>query len=345
VLGQRRLPLRVVVFGGEALRVRSLQPWLARYGDDRPQLINMYGITEITVHATYHRVTAAEVQAGRDSIGRPLSDLRIHVLDGRLRELPVGIAGELCVSGAGVASGYLGRPELTAERFVTDPIAVDGTRMYRSGDRGRLLASGDLEFLGRADDQVKIRGFRIEPAEIEAVLARHESISRAVVVRAGDGASAVLLAYVVPRHEQVAAAAVLKAFAATQLPEHMVPHRFIPIQSVPLTANGKIDRASLKANDTARPTEPAAAAAPATPRHQVIAEVWKDVLQVPSVGIHDNFFELGGHSLLMARVRTRLESLFACSIPMASMFEAATIDGLARLLESPASRRAQPGSA
>ncbi|MGC3004480.1 amino acid adenylation domain-containing protein, partial [Streptomyces sp. G35A] len=193
--------LRYVVFGGEALRPERLRPWADRYGLDRPVLVNMYGITETTVHVTHHRVTRADLDDPRRAgvIGRPLADLRVHLLDAQGRPVPPGATGEMYVSGAGVAAGYLNRPELTAERFLDDPYGLPGTRMYRSGDLARRRADGTLDYLGRADAQVQIRGFRVEPGEIEAVLATHPGVSRAAVVvrRAANGAQQ-LVAYTVP---------------------------------------------------------------------------------------------------------------------------------------------------
>jgi len=204
------LALRYVIFGGEALDIKSLSPWFARHGDKQPQLVNMYGITETTVHVTYRPLTQADAVAafGRSVIGRPIPDLRIYLLDEQLQGVPVGIAGELHVGGSGLSRGYLGRPELTADRFIPDPFSsVPGARLYKSGDLACRLPDGDIEYLGRIDQQVKVRGFRIEPAEIEAILASHPAVRQAVVMLRGDGAAASLVGYVVARDGETASLA------------------------------------------------------------------------------------------------------------------------------------------
>ena len=297
--------LRRVVFGGEALDPASLRGWVARHGDRRPRLVNMYGITETTVHVTYREVTEADVAAGSASpIGVPIPDLRTYLLDARGRPVPAGVPGELHVGGAGVARGYLGRPALTAERMVPDPYSgIYGGRLYRSGDRARWTSAGELEYLGRVDQQVKVRGFRIEPGEVEAALLRHPRVREAAVAAREDRpGEARLVAYLVPDGE-VPGAAALRAFMAERLPEHMLPAAFVPLERLPLTPNGKLDRAALPAPDAAR----LAAAggehvAPRTPTEETLAAVWASVLGVERVGVHDNFYALGGDSIRILRV-------------------------------------------
>src|SRR6185436_18406274 len=240
--------LRLVIFGGEALDPASLAPWFARHGDERPLLVNMYGITETTVHVTFRPLRAADARPQRRSvIGIPIPDLSLAVLDPELRPVPIGVPGELVIGGAGVARGYLGRPELTAERFVPDPFCGDpGARLYRSGDLGRFLPHGEVEYLGRIDHQVKVRGFRIELGEIEAALVDLAGIRDAVVVAREDGTGPRrLVAYVVSEGGHAVSTAELRTHLQERLPEFMVPALFVFLNALPLNANGKVDRRAL----------------------------------------------------------------------------------------------------
>ncbi|MFF8036157.1 amino acid adenylation domain-containing protein, partial [Streptomyces sp. NPDC016626] len=324
--------LRYVVFGGEALRPARLRPWADRHGLDRPALVNMYGITETTVHVTHHRLTRADLDDPRRAavIGRPLADLRVHLLDAAGRPVPPGATGEMYVSGAGVADGYLNRPELTAERFLDDPYGPPGTRMYRSGDLARRRADGTLDYLGRADAQVQIRGFRVEPGEIEAVLAAHPGIVRAAVVvrRAGNGVQQ-LVAYTVPAGAEPPSTADLRAHAAARLPEHMVPAACVTVDALPLTANGKLDTAALPAPDFAAA---ASGARPTTPEQVLVCGLFEDVLRLPrdTVGTDVNFFDLGGDSLLATRLLARLRHETGAEVPITALFETPTPAALAR---------------
>jgi amino acid adenylation domain-containing protein/non-ribosomal peptide synthase protein (TIGR01720 family) len=306
---RRPLSLRHVVFGGEALDLNDLRPWWDRHGDEPPRLVNMYGITETTVHVTYRPLARADLDRAWSSvIGRPIPDLRVHVLDAALQAAPVGIPGELYVGGAGVARGYLARPDLTAERFLPDPFGPGGGRLYKTGDRARLLASGDLEYLGRADQQVKIRGFRVEPGEIEAAIEQHPAVREAVVVAREDvPGDRRLVAYLVLRDGARPAAADLRAFAKQRLPEMMVPAAFVTLGALPLTENGKIDRRALPAPDGGRPDLEDGFVAPATAVEQALARIWAAVLRVPAVGVHDNFFEIGGDSILSIQIVARAQ--------------------------------------
>jgi len=270
--GHGNLSLRLVIFGGEALEPRWLRSWCARHGDERPQLINMYGITETTVHVTYRRLRGNEIEQGIGSvIGKALGDLRVYVLDHRGEVAPLGVRGELYVGGPGVARGYLRRADLTAERFVPDEYSgVPGGRLYRTGDAGRYLVSGELEYLGRTDEQVKVRGYRIELGEIEAALLSHAGVSEAVVVaRRDESGNSRLHGYVVPRRVAVAAAASgdghheqlqptvslieLQQYLASRLPSYMVPGTVQVLDRIPLTPNGKLDRRALPDPGQARP--------------------------------------------------------------------------------------------
>ncbi len=298
--------LRWVVFGGEALEPATLRPWFERNGDRRTRLVNMYGITETTVHVTYRPVERADAErSGPSPIGVRIPDLTTYVLDARGEPAPVGVAGELYVGGAGVARGYLRRPELTAERFVRDPFSTDpGARLYRTGDLARWLADGSLEYLGRNDQQVKVRGFRIEPGEVEARLAEHPGVREAVVLaREGAGGGRQLVAWYVGAAPLEVAE--LRAHLAARLPEHMVPAAYVHLESLPLTPSGKVDRRALPAPEgeafARRGHE-----APAGEVETAVAEVWADVLGLERVGRHDHFFELGGHSLLAVRLVERM---------------------------------------
>ncbi|MGW5135179.1 amino acid adenylation domain-containing protein [Streptomyces sp. NPDC004135] len=326
--------LRYVVFGGEALRPARLRPWAERHGLDRPALVNMYGITETTVHVTHHRLTPADLEDPRrvSVIGTPLADLRVHLLDAEGRPVPPGATGEMYVSGAGVATGYLNRPEQTAERFLDDPYGPPGTRMYRSGDLARRRPDGTLDYVGRADAQVQLRGFRVEPGEIEAVLAAHPGVARAAVVprRSGNG-TVHLIAYTVPSGDTPADPAALRAHAAAHLPEHMVPAACVPVDTLPLTANGKLDVQALPEPDF---TAAASGSRPVTPQQRLVCALFEDVLQLPrdSVGVDAGFFDLGGDSLLATRLLARLRHETGAEIPITALFATPTPAALAERL-------------
>ncbi len=361
--GAGELPaLRTVIFGGEALAPAMLLPWLARHGDERPRLVNMYGITETTVHVTYRPLAAAdaaETAAPRSPIGRAIPDLGLYVIDAEVQLAPPGVAGELAVAGDGVARGYLGRPELTAERFVPHPFAAaPGARLYRSGDLVRRLADGEIDYLGRIDRQIKVRGFRIELGEVEAALAALPALREAAVLALpavpalpapGDpGGELRLVAYVVPRAAEgggppARLSAELRAELRARLPEHMVPAAFVAVAALPLTANGKLDRAALAAIAIA----PAAAggessAAPRTPVEELLAAIWCEILGLPAVGIHDGFFDLGGHSLLATRALSRIRQAFDVELPLAALFAATTIAELAPVVAAARSSETAP---
>jgi len=323
------LALRHVVFGGEALDPATLRSWTERRGESTPLLVNMYGITETTVHVTYRVVTRADVERGSTSpVGVPIPDLAVHLLDPRGRSVPVGVPGEMYVAGAGVARGYLGRAALTAERFVPDPFSgVPGARLYRSGDLARRVADGSLEYLGRIDLQVKVRGFRIELGEIEGVLLEHPSVREAVVLARGSGAEERrLVAYFVPSGP-AASTAELRAHLAERLPDHMVPAAFMALDRFPLTGNGKTDRAALPDPE---PVESGAGyVAPRTPTEEILAGIWAELLGAERVGVDDSFFELGGHSLLATRVVSRVRDAFGIELPLRALFEAPVLSALA----------------
>ncbi|HEX2094369.1 MAG TPA: amino acid adenylation domain-containing protein, partial [Longimicrobiaceae bacterium] len=322
------LALRLVIFGGEALELSSLRPWVERHGDARPRLVNMYGITETTVHVTYRSLTRADVEREAGSvIGVPIPDLHLHLLGSDGEPVPVGVPGEICVGGAGVARGYLNRPELTAERFVCNPFGAG--RLYRSGDLARRRDDGELEYLGRSDQQVKIRGFRIEPGEVEAALRALDGVRDATVVARADGAGDLrLVGYVVGSGGGLPALDGIRASLRERLPEYMVPAVLVPLEAIPLTSNGKVDRAALPAPE-GMATSAAAYVPPRTAAEEALAAIWSEVLGVERVGVHDNFFESGGHSLLVIRVVSRVREHFGVEIPLGSLFEAPTVADLA----------------
>ena len=306
-LAEAGLALRCVIFGGEALEPETLRSWMDRFGDAQPRLINMYGITETTVHVTYRPITRRDLDGGRSPIGVPIPDLGLRVLDGELNAAPIGVPGELYVAGEGLARGYLGRPGLSAERFIADPFDTQGGgRLYRTGDLARWNEKGQLEYLGRIDHQVKVRGFRIELGEIEAQLLAQPEVREAVVIAKDSTSGTWLAAYVSAKDGQALEPVRLREQLGRQLPDYMVPSVIVALEALPLNANGKVDRKALP--------EPAFAAsaayeAPQGETEQVIAAIWAEVLGVARVGRNDNFFELGGHSLmalgLLERIRAR----------------------------------------
>ncbi|TDC79579.1 amino acid adenylation domain-containing protein [Streptomyces hainanensis] len=304
-----QLDLRLVVFAGEALDLASVARWFSRHGDAVPRLVNMYGITETTVHSTYHPLTGADTAGGASPIGVPLPDLAVYVLDRWGNVVPPGVVGEMYVAGGGVTRGYLRRPGLTAARFVACPFGEPGERMYRSGDLARYRPDGSLEFLGRNDDQVKIRGFRIETGEIEAVLAEHPAIRNAAVLprRDDDAAGGRLVAYVTAG-ERVTSSD-LRAYLGGRLPEYMVPQVFMVLETFPVTANGKVDRAALPAPDGSRPDLAQRYVAPGTAAETALCRAWAEVLGLDRVGTRDNFFDLGGDSIRSLQVIGRVREL------------------------------------
>ncbi|MGW3453151.1 amino acid adenylation domain-containing protein [Streptomyces albidoflavus] len=324
--------VRVVVFGGEALEVASLKPWLRRPVNQGTQLVNMYGITETTVHVTYHPLTEADLDRPVSPIGRRIPDLRTYVLDPHGRPAPIGVVGELYVGGAGVARGYLNRPELTAERFLDDPFREEpGARMYRSGDLARWLPDGSLEYLGRNDDQVKVRGFRIELGEIEARLTEHPAVQDArVIAREDTPGDRQLVAYTVLRPDAEADHhAELARHLRRTLPDYMVPSAFVDLDRLPITGNGKLDRKALPAPGIEAFAQ-RAYTAPRTATERTLAAAWAELLGFDEarIGAHDNFFALGGHSLLITVLIARLKER-GLDVAVRSVFSSPTLADLA----------------
>ncbi|WP_225446983.1 non-ribosomal peptide synthetase [Streptacidiphilus sp. PB12-B1b] len=335
-----RLALRTVVFGGEALDVTRLADWYDRHPDTAPRLVNMYGITETTVHVTWAPLDRAAARAGgAGPIGTGIPDLRVYLLDGDLAPVPPAAVGELYVAGEGLARGYLNRPGLTATRFVADPFGRPGTRMYRTGDRARWRADGTLEYLGRADQQVKIRGYRIEPGEIEAALLAHPGVGAATVgVHQDASGTRRLVAHVVAagRAAEPPSAAELRTHLERLLPAYMVPAAYVPMAALPLTVNGKLDRRALPAPGPDGFAAGRHRTAPRSRAEQLVAAAWADVLDTAEVGADDNFFALGGDSILAIRVTSRLRAAFGADVSPRLLFTHATLAELAAALGDPA---------
>ena len=333
-----RLPLpatlRAFLTGGERVPAARLHTWAALVGRE-VSFLSSYGPTEASVTATVWQTTtsgAAALAAEHVPIGRPLPNVRAYVLDRQLRPVPCGVTGELLLGGWGLARGYLGRPDLSAEAFVPDALSGEpGARLYRTGDLGRRRADGDLEFLGRVDHQLKLRGFRIEPAEIEAALARCAAVRQAVVTLREDvPGDARLVAYVLAHDGRRAEAAELRAFLAEHLPSHMLPTDFVALDELPVLPSGKLDRAALPAPP--RAARSTAFVAPRDALEQVLAEIWSEVLGVEQVGAGDDFFALGGHSLTATRALARIRQALDIDFQLRGLFEEPTVAGLAEAL-------------
>ncbi len=327
VMPDEGLPdLRVVVSAGEACSPELVSRW--RRGR---RMFNAYGPTEVTVCSTLYEFRDA---AGPTPIGRPIDNCQIYLLDAQMEPVPVGLPGEMYIGGIGLAKGYLNRPELTAERFVTNPFSPEpGARLYRSGDLARWLPDGNLEYLGRADNQVKVRGNRIEPGEIEAALREHPTVGDAVVIAREDRPGDLrLVAYLVPAEpgqEEAArpATAEIRTFLGRFLPEYMMPAAFLWLNQIPLTAHGKVDRRALPAPGDVAPSE--AYVAPSGRLEQEVARLFQEVLGVARVGVNDNFFDLGGNSLLLVNLQARLEEMLGRAVPITDLFRFPTVSALA----------------
>ncbi|NEQ98487.1 MAG: amino acid adenylation domain-containing protein, partial [Cyanothece sp. SIO2G6] len=336
------LSLRYIIFGGEALQVQSLAPWFDRHGDTCPQLVNMYGITETTVHVTHRALTKADLQQPGSPIGQAIADLQLYVLDAQLQPVPIGVPGELHVGGAGLARGYLNRPDLTEQRFIPNPFGAG--KLYKTGDLVRFLANSEWDYLGRIDHQVKIRGFRIELGEIESVLANHPQVREELVLvyqpAAGDQR---LVAYWTATDSSTVDAETiddeLRQFLKVHLPDYMVPSAFVWVDVFPLTSNGKVDCRALPAPQDTTSQRPVVS--PQTPTQEAIAPIFAHLLQLDTVSIHDNFFALGGHSLLATQVMSRLRQTFSLDLPLRTLFESPTIADLSHQVDSHISSTAQ----
>lgn len=329
-------PLRRLLVGVEPIP-QALLGAIARASPGLT-ILNGYGPTETTVCATLHTVEAGDDSSGPAPIGRPVQNLTAYVLDRYLEPTPIGVPGELYVGGAGLALGYFQRPGLTAERFIPSPFGPPGERLYRTGDLVRRLPSGALQFVGRSDSQLKLRGFRIELGELEATLLQHPAVREAVTVAPRDArGDRQLVSYVVFAPGEGVERGALQEHLRARLPSYMVPAFFVPCEALPRTVSGKIDRRTLESREL--PVLGAAERAPLVPRNrveQVLGDVWRDVLGVEAIHLHDNFFDLGGHSLLAARVVSRLRQALDVELPLRAIFEAPTVEELARRLRTAA---------
>ena len=322
--------LRLLFLGGEPLRFGDLLPWFARHGDERPRVVNVYGPTEATVAVTHRPITARCAREISGSLlGRPLGGNRVHVLDGLMRPVPPGMIGDIHVGGSGVGRGYLAQARLTAERFGPDPFGEAGARLYRTGDRGRWTLDGEIEFLGRIDHQVKIRGFRLELEEIEVALRAHPDVreAAAAVSRTDDQR---LVAYLVPAPGAAMHEPALRAFLRRRLPDYMIPHVFVAMEALPLSASGKLDRGALPDPPSQRQAAARPPAPPTTERERLLATLWSTVLGVDEIGIDDDFFELGGDSIRSIRLAA-LARRHGLALSLAELFARPTIRELARL--------------
>jgi amino acid adenylation domain-containing protein len=334
VLGLRASAVRArrFVVGGEALKGHVAAFW--RQHAPHLCIVNEYGPTEAVVGCCVYQLGSEVALEGEVLIGRPTPNTRLYVLDGELEPVPMGVAGELYIGGSQVGAGYLKRPALTAQRFVADPYGPEpGSRMYRTGDVARWRPDGNLEFLGRVDQQVKLRGFRIELGEVEAALRVQEGVAQAAVLAREDGPTGgkQLVAYVVVAPGAAVEVAALRRGLAERLPDYMVPAAFVALERLPLTANGKLDRAALPA-----PERPSAGAyrAPRTPEEQLLCGVFAEVLGLERVGIDDNFFALGGHSLLATQLVSRVRATFRVELSLRDVFAARTLQDLSVAIQT-----------
>ena len=330
--GLDRPNLRYIIFGGEALQMQSLRHWFKKYGDTKPKLINMYGITETTVHVTYRPITKEDLY-GPSVIGIPIPDLKVYILDYQLQPVAVGMPGEMYICGAGLARGYLNQPKLTEEKFISNPFSDNSrNKLYKSGDLARRLPNGDIEYLGRSDFQVKIRGFRIELGEIEAQLNQQPAISASAVMAEGEGSDKVIVAYLVARAGKQLSASGMRDWLAARLPEYMVPARFVQVAALPININGKLDRQALAQMDGKKLEAGAEYAAPRNELEQQLVTIWESILDQQPIGIHDNFFHLGGHSLLAVALCSQIETKIGKNISIRHIFNYPTIGELANAL-------------
>ncbi len=338
-------PLRLLMLGGDTpdiARLNAFGKMLPGVAGGALPYLNLYGPTEATITATLYRTTTAVSGFDRLPIGTPLPNVQIHLLDAHGRPVPVGIPGEIHIRGAGVARGYLNRPELTGERFVQET----GARLYRTGDLARRLPDGNIEFIGRADDQVKIRGFRVEPGEIEATLERLNGVRQAIILAEDDeNLGKRLIAFVVADNGSRLASADLRPALRRHLPEHMIPSEFVLVEALPLTSTGKVDRRALRllaaSSEGERQATSASFVPPRTPDEELVAGVFSHILGSartrPAAGniaagriaADDSFFDLGGHSLLATRLVSRLREVFGVELPLAALFDAPTVAGIA----------------
>jgi acyl-coenzyme A synthetase/AMP-(fatty) acid ligase/acyl carrier protein len=326
--GWQSSPRLKILCGGEVLPLELAKELTARASS----VWNVYGPTETTIWSTTYRLSGRE--EGAIPIGRPIANTTIYVLDSYQNPVPVNVTGEIYIGGDGLARGYLNRPELTAERFVVNPLVQNqSSRLYRTGDLGRFRSNGEIEYLGRVDSQVKLRGFRVELGEIESVLASHASLKEAVVIATGEGEQRKLSAYVVLADgKAVPEVGELRRYLRTKLPEQMVPAGYWRVERLLLLPSGKVNRGLLPASAIAL-REVAELVDPRNETETKLADIWKELLKIEQVGIEQNFFELGGHSLLAMQMTARIRRIFEVELPVRSVFEAPTIAALGVELE------------
>ena len=320
--------VRIVNLAGEPLPDYIVDKLYQKPGIQR--VFDLYGPTETTTYSTF----ASRECNGPATIGRPVNNALVYLLDAYLNPVPIGVSGELYIGGAGVARGYLNRPSLTAERFLHCPFSYElDARMYKTGDIGRYLPDGNIEFLGRNDDQVKIRGFRIELGEIEATLRQYPNVEEVVVLAREDSpGDKTLAAYVVWGQGGKPGTRELRRLLQEKLPDYMMPGAFVTLDTLPQTPSGKVDRLALPAPDKTGPERESNFVAPRYPLEEALAGIWSEVLGLDLVGIHDNFFDLGGHSLLATRVIARILRTFGVDLPLRSLFETHTVAELATVI-------------
>jgi hypothetical protein len=320
--------LKTVMLGGEALL-----PSLAKEALDLlpGRIMNMYGPTETTIWSAVREV---DNRAEKVTIGDPIANTELYILDRNMQPMPIGVPGEIYIGGDGLARGYFGRPELTAEKFVPNPFSEEpGDRLYRTGDLACYLADGSINFLGRIDYQIKIRGYRIELGEIEAILEEHPGIQQSVVVAKEDkSGDKKLIAFIVPNSGGILESEELREQLRLRLPDYMIPAGFVLLDTLPLTANGKVDRKALLSVDGIPLSSKTEYVKPNNKLEQTIAVIWQQVLQLEKVGVNDNFFDIGGHSLLMAQVQSRLREALKKDLPLVRLLEHPTVGSLAKYL-------------
>jgi amino acid adenylation domain-containing protein/thioester reductase-like protein len=326
--------VRLVIVGGERISGERFKQWQQL----STPLIHVYGLTETTVTSTLHKFNRAteELEAGRElPIGKPIGNTEIYLLDNQLQPVPVGVSGEIYIGGAGIARGYLNLPELTADRFIPNPFSTKSTsRLYKTGDKGRYLENGEIEYIGRIDHQVKLRGFRIELGEIEAALNQNLVVANSVVIVREDlPGNQQLVAYLTAKAEQKIEIAQLRSYLAEKLPGYMIPSAFVELEALPLTPNGKIDRKALPVPDSSQLVVDTEYVAPTTSLEKMLVGIWQEILGIKQAGINDNFFELGGHSLLLTQLIGKLKHAFQIELPLRILYESPTVASLAEKIE------------
>lgn len=319
------------IIGGENLSADVLAPWRDSAGDTL--LVNEYGPTETVVGCCVYRIPPRQHRSGSIPIGRPIANTQIYIVDQHMQPVPIGVPGEICIGGDGLARGYLNQPHLTRRKFVANPFRPGGSRLYKTGDLGRYLPDGNIEFLGRLDNQVKLRGFRIELGEIESALQQHPAVQEAVVIVREDApGDRRLVAYIVSHPKNRPAAEALDHFLKQKLPTYMIPAAVVFLDALPLTTNGKVDRQALPAPDLTLSARGSFFVAPRDALENQLAQIWQDILRVQPIGINDNFFDLGGHSLLAVRLFAQIEAVLGYTLPVAALFQSPTIAQLAGAL-------------